>query len=353
MSFQFANYATGRLAVELDGAESTVTIQSGGSLFPVASGGNVFQAVLEDVSGNIEIVTVTNHALNSNVFTVARAQEDTVALTFPSGSVFELRLTREVLRNLLQLTGGTMLGPLDLDGNNLLNAVFVAPDIDGGILRGVILRDANDDPATEIFIPTGGPPTVGGSPIVTNASLNTVTSVGGVTIANIVQTSRAINTAVNSGLDGGGTLVSNRSLSLSAGNLIAKSSTPAYNDQFVIYDDTNESTRKVAAETAYGIGVRVLTANHTLQRSDAALLMEFDAVANLTLTVPPNSSVAFPIGVMIPVRRRGTGTVTFAPGSGVTIEAPSAFTRIAARYGMALLIKRGTNLWALEGRLGS
>jgi hypothetical protein len=353
MSFQFANYATGRLAAILDAAESTVTIQSGGALFPVASGSNVFQAVLEDVDGNIEVVTVTNHALDADVFTVARAQEDTIALTFAAGSVFELRLTRDILRNFLQRSGGTLTGDIDADGNDILNVGLVAPVIQGGILQGVTIRDADNDPATEIFIPIGGQPTIGGNVILTTANLDDITNIGGIAVADIVQQTRQVNTAANSGLAGGGDLSANRNLVLAPNNLVSLSDTPAYNDQFAVYDDSDTAPKKVAAETAYGIAVRTLTANHILERSDAALLMEFDAVADLTLTVPPNSSVAFPVGVMIPVRRRGTGNVTFVAGSGVTIEAPGAFSKISTRYGMAMLIKRGTNLWALEGRLGT
>ena len=367
MGYLFANYATARLAVELDGAENAATIVSGGELFPVASGSNIFQAVLEDVSGNIEVVTVTNHALDANVFTVVRAQEDTIALTFPVGSVFELRLTRDILLNFLQRTGGMMLGPLDMDSNEISNAVFVAPNISGGVLTGVTIRDSGNDPTTEITIPLGGNPQIGGSDILTAANLGAITSIGGIAIADIVTLAniagiativpavRLVDTAVNSGLAGGGDLSADRALTLDFDNLLPLSEVPAHDDQFAVYDASDTASKKVAAETVYGVTVRSpsLAANHTLERVDATLMLEFDSPNPLTLTIPPNSTVPFVIGTVIPVRRRGAGTVTIAPGAGVTIEAPNNNVNIATRHGMAILIKRGTNTWALEGRLGA
>lgn len=355
MGYLFANYATARLAVELDGAENTVTIVSGGELFPVASGSNIFQAVLEDVSGNIEVVTVTNHALDANVFTVVRAQEDTIALTFPIGSVFELRLTRDILLNFLQRTGGMMLGPIDMDSNEISNAVFVAPNIAGGVFTGITIRDSGNDPTTEITIPLGGDPQIGGADILTTANLGDITNIGGISVADIVTAARLVDTAANSGLAGGGDLSTDLALELDFSNLVALSDVPAHDDQFAVYDASDTSSKKVAAETIYGVTVRspLLTADHTLERVDATLVLEFDSPSDLTLTIPPNSSIPFVIGTVIPVRRRGAGAVTIAPGSGVTIEAPNNFTKIAARYGMAMLIKRGTNIWALEGRLGA
>ena len=366
MGYLFANYATARLAVELDGAENTATIVSGGSLFPVASGVNIFQAVLEDVDGNIEVVTVTSHALDANVFTISRAQEDTFAQTFPIGSVFELRLTRDILRNFLQRTGGTMLGPIDMNGQELSNAIFVAPNITGGVLTGVTIRDSGNDPTTEITIPLGGNPQIGGSDIVTEANLGGVTSIGGIAIADIITTAdlviadlvtvtRQVGTAVNSGLAGGGALSANLALELDLANLLPLSEVPAHDDQFTVYDASDTAGKKVAAETVYGVRVRdpLLVANHTLQRVDATLMLEFDSPNPLTLTIPPNSEVPFVIGTMIPVRRRGAGAVTVAAGSGVTIQTPSNLFSIGARYGMIVLIKRDTNIWALEGRLGA
>jgi hypothetical protein len=71
-----------------------------------------------------------------------------------------------------------------------------------------------------------------------------------------------------------------------------------------------------------------------------------------TYTIPPNSSVAFPVGTQINVIQIGSGQVTFAIGSGVTIVstgAASAAPKLRAQYSSATLIKRDTDLWYVVG----
>ncbi len=72
-----------------------------------------------------------------------------------------------------------------------------------------------------------------------------------------------------------------------------------------------------------------------------------------TLTVPPNSSHAFPIGTEIQVVQEGAGQVVFAAGSGVTINSPSSWLKMARRYGRAMLKKTATNTWVLTGELAA
>ena len=50
-----------------------------------------------------------------------------------------------------------------------------------------------------------------------------------------------------------------------------------------------------------------------------------NAAAN-TLTLPPNSAVAFPVGTKVLITQGGTGSTTIAAGAGVTINAPSTVT---------------------------
>jgi len=90
----------------------------------------------------------------------------------------------------------------------------------------------------------------------------------------------------------------------------------------------------------------VRTANYTLALSDVAKVVAFDSSSNLTLTVPLNSSVAFPIGAVINVYRAGTGTVTVAGASGVTVRNVGEITD---QFGEVSLRKRGTDEWVLTG----
>jgi hypothetical protein len=74
----------------------------------------------------------------------------------------------------------------------------------------------------------------------------------------------------------------------------------------------------------------------------------------ITATVPPNSSVAFPIGHVIIIEQRGAAAVTIEEGSGVTINKPSTKTLVLAeQHAQAVLRKTATDTWVLGGELGA
>lgn len=99
------------------------------------------------------------------------------------------------------------------------------------------------------------------------------------------------------------------------------------------------------------VAANIRTANYTLALSDAGKAVEMDSTTAKTITIPPNSSVAFPVGTVIEVVRIGTGTVTLAAGSGVTLLSPLGFLNIQDQYGTAGLRKRATNEWIITGSL--
>lgn len=70
-----------------------------------------------------------------------------------------------------------------------------------------------------------------------------------------------------------------------------------------------------------------------------------------TLTVPANSTDAFPIGTEIDVYQEGAGQVVFAAAGGVTIQSAFSNLKIAAQYTGATLKKLDTDTWSLVGNL--
>jgi hypothetical protein len=80
-------------------------------------------------------------------------------------------------------------------------------------------------------------------------------------------------------------------------------------------------------------------------------LVTFGNAGATTVTVPPNSSVAFATGSTIDCLQIGAGKVTFSPGSGVTINSQASHLSIAAQYVAVSLIKTATNTWYLIGNL--
>lgn len=90
---------------------------------------------------------------------------------------------------------------------------------------------------------------------------------------------------------------------------------------------------------------------YTLVLADAGLCVELNNASAITLTVPPNSSVAFATGTVIEFYQMGAGQVTFSPGSGVTIRSRGTVTKMAGQYAVASIRKRGTDEWVLTGDL--
>jgi hypothetical protein len=84
---------------------------------------------------------------------------------------------------------------------------------------------------------------------------------------------------------------------------------------------------------------------------DAGKTITFDSTSNTTITIPPNSSKAFPLGTRFDVLRMNTGLVTFVQGSGVNILSKNSNKNIASRWSGATIIKTDTNTWVLIGDL--
>ncbi len=93
------------------------------------------------------------------------------------------------------------------------------------------------------------------------------------------------------------------------------------------------------------------TTDYILVLTDADKLIELNSASAISVTVPPNSSVAFPIGTTILVTQYGAGTASVVAGSGVTIRSAGGALSLSARYAGASLIKIATNEWYLNGSI--
>ena len=84
--------------------------------------------------------------------------------------------------------------------------------------------------------------------------------------------------------------------------------------------------------------------SYTLVLTDAGKQVTMTNASASTLTIPPNSSVAFATGVRIIVIQLGAGAVTLTAGAGVTVST-QASSLAMAQYQVATLIKQATNTW--------
>ena len=91
------------------------------------------------------------------------------------------------------------------------------------------------------------------------------------------------------------------------------------------------------------------TASYTLVLSDADKLVEMNVASANNLTVPLNSSVAFPTGTQILLAQYGAGQTTVVATSGVTIRSNGGKLKLNVQYSGATLIKIGTDEWYLFG----
>ena len=88
----------------------------------------------------------------------------------------------------------------------------------------------------------------------------------------------------------------------------------------------------------------------TVLADDGKLITVSNASAN-TLTIPPNSSVAYGIGTQINIAQLGAGTVTITAGAGVTLNSAGSKLKTDAQYAVATCVKTDTNTWFVVGNL--
>jgi hypothetical protein len=109
------------------------------------------------------------------------------------------------------------------------------------------------------------------------------------------------------------------------------------------------------SSTNYPVGYRDApqnskTTNYTLILSDASKSVLMNGTS-LTLSIPANGTVAFPIGTVILVVNTNTTTLSVAITTDTLTLANSTTTgtRSVARNGMAVLHKIGTTSWLIGG----
>ncbi len=84
--------------------------------------------------------------------------------------------------------------------------------------------------------------------------------------------------------------------------------------------------------------------NYTIQVSDIGMVIPFNGLSVCTVTIPPNSSVAFPVGSLITIWNMSTNMVLIQP-SGVTLR---GFNTGVSQYSQAILRQRAIDEWVLS-----
>lgn len=95
------------------------------------------------------------------------------------------------------------------------------------------------------------------------------------------------------------------------------------------------------------------TDSYTLVLGDAYKVVEMNKATANNLTVPANSSVAFPTGTVIELFQYGAGQTTVVAGGGVTIRSSGGKLKLTGQYSAASLRKIATDEWSLVGDIST
>ena len=91
---------------------------------------------------------------------------------------------------------------------------------------------------------------------------------------------------------------------------------------------------------------------YTFVSADRGKLVSLANASPITLTIPANSTVAFPTGTRIDIIQTGAGQVTVG-GAGITINSKDSNKKLSEQGSAASLIKFATDTWWLVGDLSA
>ena len=116
---------------------------------------------------------------------------------------------------------------------------------------------------------------------------------------------------------------------------------------------TVSGTATIGVAVGQAVDLDRKTADYTLVLTDAGKVIEINSGSSENVTIPPNSSVAFPIGTQIVVVRLGSGAVVITEGSGVTTRSDEDKNKLKSQYSSCVLIKHETDEWYILGNLAA
>ncbi len=107
------------------------------------------------------------------------------------------------------------------------------------------------------------------------------------------------------------------------------------------------------SKSALDFTIDAKTVDYSLVLSDAYKIIEMNITSTAnTVTIPLNSTHAFPVGSQITIIQTGTGQTTIAGTGGVTINSTPGL-KLRSQWSSCSLIKRATNTWIAIGDLSA
>jgi hypothetical protein len=155
---------------------------------------------------------------------------------------------------------------------------------------------------------------------------------------------------------GAGLITAGTNISVS-GNQISVISNPTFSGLVtasasgVAFSDGTQTKEGVPSRTP----INSVTDTYNLSTGGLTLrdsLIECNKATGFTVTIPANSTTAFPVGTSIDILQTGAGQVTIAGAAGVTVNATPGL-KLRAQWSSATLFKRATDTWVVMGDLSA
>lgn len=223
-----------------------------------------------------------------------------------------------------------------------------------GSLNNVVLQVVAGTPA--------GSPTAPATPAnsISLATVAVAAAATAITNANITDTRVLVTTNIpesgdissvtaGNGLSGGG----------SSGAVTLSINTAITADLSTAQTLTNKTLTSPTINTpsitggSWNIGINTQTGtSYTTVLADNGKLVTLSNAAAIAVTIPPNSSVTYPVGAQINMAQLGAGQVTVAGDTGVTVVstgATAATPKTRAQYSTLTAVQTSTDNWLVMG----
>jgi hypothetical protein len=321
---------------------TTGTITSGN-----ITGGNVLTGGLISATGNI---TSLGNIAGGNVLATG-----TVSAASYIGSVVSVTANitgGNILTGGLISATGNITSAGNISGGNIIGT-FVSP----GANTQIIFNDAGVENATAGF--TFNKTT---NAVATTGTVSATANItgGNLLTGGIVSATGSITTAANLSVNGG--VISTTAATANVFNVTpttvnigagASTGVNIGNASGLVTLSGNVQ----GSTNGFAIGYRdipqvTFSANATIVLTDAGKHYYSTSSSNLVMTIANSTSANFAVGAAINLINQGTGTITVAQGSGVTMYLAGNSTsgnRTVASYGVATIQKVATDTWFIVG----